>query len=66
MKILEQLCLRECHQQRSLYASFLPDLSKLFNKENRMSFRELSFEISKKFLDEIYLKIKFKILLNHV
>ena len=31
---------------------FLPDLSKLFNKENRMSFQELSFEISKKFLDE--------------
>ena len=31
---------------------FLPDLSKLFNKENKMSFRELSFEISKKFLDE--------------
>ena len=27
---------------------FLPDLSKLFNQGNRMSFRELSFEISKK------------------
>ena len=31
---------------------FLPDLSKLFNKENKMSFQEVSFEISKKFLDE--------------
>jgi len=31
---------------------FLPDLSKLFNKENRMSFQEISFEISKKFLDD--------------
>ena len=29
----------------------LPDLSKLFNQENRMSFQEMSFEISKKFLD---------------